>query len=358
MASNNKRIGILTFHRESNYGAFLQTFALFEMLKKMGCDVEIIDFRLPIISQGFIRNIFRYFLIDRRDFAKARTKFLKLTTERYFNSNELVAKLPNFDLFIVGSDQVWTEEITKEVRDTYFFDFLPDDVKRISYAASFGTDNWIYNDLDSLRISKLLTKFSGISVREKSAVTYCANKLNMHAQLVLDPTLLLDDYSKITGEYTGKNDHLVFFKFVRDSNYYDFVLKMGEIYGGKSVLLKDAKSLKTTKTIYFPTIKEWLCSIKGAGFVVTDSFHGLCFSIIFRKQFLVIPGCLDRFVRLHDLLSTLGLESRIFYSYDEVLSSNRWKEMIDYDLVYKKLNQERITAIEFLQKHLQPNEED
>lgn len=350
MSFNNKKIGILTFHGESNYGAFLQTFALSETLKRLGCDVKIIDLKLPIISQGFIKNIFKFVLVNQRVFSNARASFLTLTTDHYFNSSELKAKLPAMDLFIVGSDQVWNEEITKGLRDTYFFDFLPDDKKRIAYAASFGTEEWLYNESDTEQIKILLNKFNAISVREKSAVQYCKDKFDLETLQVLDPTLLLNDYSKITGKDIPEKNDLICFKFVVDNDFFEFSRKFGNISNKKVVFLNNNKPIKKVNSIYFPTIKKWLKTIGGASLIITDSFHGLCFSILYKRQFIVIPGNKERFIRLNSLLELLGLTNRIFYSYEEVLESDRWRDRIDYVEVYDKLEKERDSSISFLQR--------
>lgn len=350
MGLKNINIGILTFHGEANYGAFLQTFALSETLKRLGYKVEIIDFRLPEISQGIIKDIFKRFFINKRVFANARAEFLELTTEQYSDSNELRVKPPVIDLYVVGSDQVWNEEITKEVRDTYFFDFLPDDKKRVAYAASFGTEEWLYNEQDTAEIKALLHKFHAISVREKSALQYCEEKLGLNALQVLDPTLLLDDYSRIAGKNIPEKNDLVCFKFVKDESFFEFARKLGTLSDKKVVFLNNNRPVKKVKSIYFPTIKKWLWAIGGASLIVTDSFHGLCFSILYRRQFIVIPGNKERFVRLHSLLELLGLTSRIFYSYEEVLEGDRWKDSIDYAEVYDKLEKERLNSIDFLQR--------
>lgn len=350
MILHKKKIGILTFHGESNYGAFLQTFALSEVLKRLECNVQIIDFRLPVLSQGIIKNIFKEILVNQRIFASARAKFFKLTTENYSDSNELKEKLPAMDLFIVGSDQVWNEEITKEFRNTYFFDFLPDEKKRISYAASFGAEEWLYNESDNEQLKVFLDKFHAISVREKSAVQFCKEKMGLSAFQVLDPTLLLDDYSKISGSNIPEKNNIVCFKFVTDESFFEFARELGRVIDKKVVLLNNNRPVKNINSIYFPSIKKWLEIIGGASLVVTDSFHGLCFSILYRRQFIVIPGNKERFIRLYSLLELLGLTCRIFYSYEEVLSSDKWREQIDYAAVYDKLERERANSISFLQR--------
>ncbi len=347
-----KKIGILTFHNESNYGAFLQTYALSETLKRLGHKVWVIDLRLPEVSQNKIKKLCKNLIVDRRIFSNARQRFLNVTSETYYSSEDLRNKLPEMDLYVVGSDQVWNKEITGKLQNTYFFDFLPDLKKRISYAASFGKEEWIYDTQETMHIKKLLERFDAISVRELSAVKLCQEQLGLAATRVLDPTLLLDDYSFITrGEYVEKNV-LACFKFEKDASYYTFVRKFEQLSGNKAILLDNHRPIKYLRSIYFPTVKEWLCTIGSANFVITDSFHGLCFSILFRKQFIVIPGCEKRFVRLRDLLEMLGLTSRIFNSYQEVWESDRWKEKINYEEVFYKLKQLRKDSIDFLNTHL------
>lgn len=358
MSLKNRNIGILTFHGESNYGAFLQTFALSEVLKSLGYNVVIIDFRLPKISKGFVKDLFKSILVNKRIFDSARGSFIELTTECYSNSSELKAKFPVQDLYIVGSDQVWNEEITKEVRDTYFFDFLPDNKKRIAYAASFGAEEWLYNEQDTAEIKTLLDKFYAISVREKSAVQYCKEKLGLNVLQVLDPTLLLGDYSRIAGKNIPEMNNLVCFKFEKDESFFEFAKKLGKKSDKRVVFLNNNRPVKKVKSIYFPTIKKWLETIGGASLVVTDSFHGLCFSILYQRQFIVIPGNKGRFIRLYSLLELLGLTSRVFYSYEEVFETDKWRDSIDYVAVYDKLKKERLNSINFLQRCILTDEAD
>lgn len=168
----------------------MQAYALMKYLKNRGAEVEFIDIQLPL-SPGlnwhgrvfqFIQNI----LAD-----KFRKQMHFHFTRRYLDGADLKNDPPKADVYVVGSDQVWNPSITKNLGAlTYFFDFLPLQAKRVSYAASIGDAIWKYGELSPC-IKEELKKFAAISVREDSAREICKRNFDTKAEVVLDPTLLL-----------------------------------------------------------------------------------------------------------------------------------------------------------------------
>lgn len=347
-----KKVGILTFHDEPNYGAFLQTYALSESIKLLGYDVEIIDLRIEDnFKYNFFANIFRP-IIHSFIFKRSRNKFLNLTKSKYFSSKELRKNLPNCDIFVLGSDQVWNKDITADLKYSYFFDFLSDDKLRLSYASSFGVEEWNFAFDETLNIKKLLNKFTSISVRERSAIKLCDTNLEFKPELVLDPTLLISDYSKLTGNIKKSNRNVICFKFNKDQSFYSFLREFKVKNNYEISILNKTLPIKGIKNIPLPTISKWIKSIAESGIVITDSYHALIFSIIYKKQFIVIPANEKNFSRLSDLLFDLGLEDRIFYSYDEILQNDRWLKLIDYDKVYNVLLKKRTSSFSYLKREL------
>lgn len=332
-----KKVGLLTFHDEHNYGAFLQTFALSEYIKSVGFEVEIIDlrikdsFRYSLIVK-LLFPILRYFLFER-----ARQKYLKRTNRIYYTSQELIKNPPQCDIYVLGSDQVWNKDITGDLKYSFFFDFVPDTKPRFSYASSFGVGKWEFKVVETGIVSELLKKFTSVAVREKSAIDLCKDNCGVDAVLVVDPTLLISDYSKLIGKVRINGKGIVSFKFTKGDDFYDFLRKIKRITNQDVTILNKTVPVKQLRNIPLPTIKKWVKSIAEADLVITDSYHALCFSIIFRKQFIVLPANEKNFNRLSELLSDLGIENRIFYSYEEVLSDHRWKDKINYEKVNEKL---------------------
>ena len=339
-----KKVGLLTFHDEPNYGAFLQTYALSEAIKKLGYEVEVIDLRIsPYYKHSLLMKILRPF-IWHNIFEKAKRTFLKRSPKVYRSSDELRADPPDCDIYVLGSDQVWNKDITRDLKYSYFFDFVPSKKIIISYASSFGMKYWNFNDQETIKIKKLLERFSNVSVRESTAVHLCKNNCDIDAKEVVDPTLLLTDYSKLVGKTTNKKNEMVCFKFTQGVSFYNFLNEFKEKTGLEVKILAKTMPLFGTgiKNIPLPSIKTWLKSIAQAEFILTDSYHALLFSIIFEKKFIVMPANEKNFNRLSELLNYLNLSNRIYLSYDDLLKDDEWKKEIDFykvkDLLDKRIN--------------------
>ena len=214
-------VGITTFHRAVNYGAVLQTYALQKALEKINVKSEVIDYRDNIIDnrfkffynkslKRFVRDLLYYPVFSSKN--KKFESFLKTyvkTTDKIYTNFEQLKTLQNFDKYITGSDQVWNYKLTKWDK-VYFLNFVQDNNKKCSYAASFGL-----NEIPSTEIQeykKLLSQFNHISVREKKGEEIIYNLLERKAMVDLDPTLLLDkkEWSSIAKVPKEKEYILVF----------------------------------------------------------------------------------------------------------------------------------------------------
>lgn len=349
MASTSKKIAILTFHSAKSYGAVLQTYALCKFLRNKGFNVLIINLRPPAITGTLTWNPISWISAIR--FGNFERKYFKYFPFKYRTAKALKENPPIADYYIVGSDQVWNSEITNEYQSNYFFDFVPDGKKLISYAASFGKSNVNIEDENKRSIQKLLNRFQAISVREASGVVIAKEIFEVVAKQVLDPTFLLSDYSCLTGNVVEKK-HLVCVKFKKDQKFYETVRKMADSSDLLLEILDSSHPIKGMKVIPKPSVKLWLKTIKSASFVITDSFHGVAFCIIFQKNFIVIPANISRFTRIENLLKALALDDRIFYSYDEMINDKRWLENIDYQSVLLKLDKLRAASAAFLDQAL------
>lgn len=284
-------------------------------------------------------------------------KYLNITSP--LRSSEALlkrVKRQKLDCLIVGSDQVWRECYSPFLIDC-FAGFFPADDKmlKITYGASFGTSENPISEQMLETCKRLSSRFDAISVREKSAVGLVEQYFGKHAELVLDPTLLLgaEDYvierSKTACPVTAGQDTLVSYVLDTDGQK----AKIANDVAGELGLKESFMGLSPKKSDGSPdkmiTIQSWLDNLRNASFVVTDSFHGCVFSIINRKPFIAIVNHsrgADRFV---SMLSQLGLEGRMVNDYEE-FNARRSELMapIDYSEVCSKLQELKTRSLGYL----------
>jgi len=374
------KIGIITHPVIYNYGGILQNYALQQVLKDMGHEVYTID-RLPKT-----KLIIKILSVGKRALLKLTGKKVKLrswqtqkesdiinkntrgfvkkyiqTTSSIFTDTEIkkIHKKYDFDAYIVGSDQVWRRNDAHGNNDE-FLAFLKNNnqVKKIAYSASFGVSEWEFNGEETKRFQKLAQLFDAISVREDAGVGLCKNYLNVEAQHLVDPTMLLTKekfISLVEKEKTQKNEGSLFC-YVLDRNK-DKNQIINEI--GKKLELKDFEVLpeQNFKMEYkddfdinkcvFPKIEQWLKAFMDAEFIITDSFHGTAFSILFNKPFIAIVNKSRGASRFYSLLKTFDLENRAINQEDE-LSLSLLDEEIDFERVNKILDDEKKKSFNFL----------
>lgn len=351
------RLRIITQPLGYNIGGILQNYALKTVCEGISDDVKTFNIPLP---QKFYFPLLKYGACIKRFFVKIfidRTTLVRWWLEeqtiripqkkdliRLRNINELRRGDFKGDCYIFGSDQVWRKIPSLDIKP-FFGSFLKDGTPRIAYAASFGLDYWSFSKKETEKILPLLKKFKAISVREESAVRLLAEK-GIDAQLVLDPTMLL-----CSGDY----GHLE----TKDSRDYVkikhiFVYCLDNHLNQKNVLHK----LEQTLNLPLLTLNQnnlqvdmWLSALRTAEYVITDSFHGTVFSILFHKKFIVVANEYRGLTRLQSLLKMFGLENRLIMSFSDFKISDLLAE-IDYESVDTILNQEREKSFSFLRKNL------
>lgn len=349
------RIGILTVPFNNNYGGFLQAFALKKVLIDMGHEVIFINRRRNRIKIPLIKYLifFPYFLIKEKRKKKLdnylsqntnifKQKYLAPITKEYFTKSQLKECLNyNFDAIVVGSDQVWRYKYAKDSVDDFFCNFL--DKKRIlhiAYAASFGTDEQEYPS-DKLEIcSKLLKKFSMISVREHDGKKLLINYFGVNedqVNVVLDPTMLLsvDTYKDLFKDIETPKEKYVF-TYILDKNqakqsYIDNFCKEKKL--SEYSISAQTGNINELKPI--EPVELWLSRIYHAEYVITDSFHGTVFAILFNKPFFVFGNKTRGTSRFNSLLNTFNLAKH----YSESFSSINIDSYFDWgqvnDILYK-----------------------
>ncbi|WP_308009580.1 polysaccharide pyruvyl transferase family protein [uncultured Fusobacterium sp.] len=353
------KIGILTFHWASNrnFGASLQSYACMKMIEKKDTNVKIIDFN----PEKF--NIIRKLIarIGGYGFRKYNNKFLKLTN-KIRTKKELEKLNEKFDVFIVGSDQVWRVKWWNlEKGMHYFFDFLSENKKKIAYAASFGIDHWEGDEKLTEKIKPLIKNFNHISVREESGINICKKIFEIdNVVCVLDPTLMIDrkDYQPILDDWKDRN-HLkkkyIAHMLLDDAKQLRKGSKEIAAYLKADINYIKGKTFKVLgrAVTFYNKVSQWLTYLKDAELVITDSFHCTVFSLIFHKKFIVIANSNRGIARLETLLNKVGLEDRFFTNIAEVLRSGILDKEIDYEEVDKKLEVHRKYSIDFLKKALE-----
>src|SRR5690554_3247677 len=367
MSNDIKKIGLLTMPVKENYGGIIQIAALYSFLETNGYAPYLIRKKY---DESLSKRIFRcilshnplYFLYDYKNLTKREKQSSKLKsfidnffvnkTALSFNKEQYIKSVENMDAVIVGSDQVWRYKYVGKNYKYYFLDYLPPNTKKISYAASFGVDQWEGNQETVQNVEKLLAQFKAVSVREKTGVAICNDTFHYNKAVhVLDPTFLpeVSFYNKlIDKEKIQKKVRL--FSYVLDNS--DFVKEV-IAHTSKSLNLEvDTIKLTDYKFSTNPSIAEWLYHFREADFVITDSFHGTVFSILFNKQFVCIGNKKRGYTRFESLLSLLNLNDRLIFDYNVENINTLLNNKINYDAV-EFLKQKQIeTSKEFLLKSL------
>lgn len=347
-----KRIAILTFLYPSNrnFGAILQAFAVNKLFKKS----RLINYK-PM-KESIKSKILFY--IGGKNFIEFYNKFLETTTH-FKNITELINLNEEFDIFVVGSDQVWRPKWLQDKLPHYYFDFVNDDKKKIAYAASFGVNFWEGDESLTNKIKPLAQKFDYVSVREESGIKICKDIFNIEAKCVLDPTLMIgkEDYKIILDDWKDKS-HLEK-KYIAHMLLDDTEELREESENIGKYLKADINYIKGKerkilgkKITFYNKVSQWLTYLKDSELVITDSFHCTVFSLIFNKKFVVVANPGRGTARLKNLLKIAGLENRFFTNIKDVLKSEILEEDIDYKQVEEKLDVHRKYSMDFLKEAL------
>jgi len=316
----------------NNYGGCLQAYALYQSLKKYEEDVKIIEY-YPFSSNKNIKYFLKSIIYYKRNkrFSDFRNSFMDI-----LHTNNIL-KDDFKSIYIVGSDQVWNPCIDFEIRKNYYLKFVNDKSRKNSYAASIGVDI-IDNDKDNIKlISDMLLDFNFITVREKTANTIISNIVDAKISTVLDPTLLLTSYEweKLITKNVQKEKYICVYTLGLDNQYCESINYISELCGFKIVDIYYKKRFNNelrNENNYGPV--EFISSIYNSEFVITNSFHGTVFAVLFHKKFITITrGNMNS--RIYDLLSILGLEDRIV---SEEKIKTHSKELINKDIDYIKVD--------------------
>lgn len=329
-------IKTITFHRAQNHGSVLQTYALKEFVTKtlqsQGIDntYEIIDYSPETQSQLYsifqsgislkscIKNIIalRYYqaLKNRQiSFNTFLDKHLNLTKLQYSSSQQLRDNLPQADLYISGSDQIWNVR-SRDFSMSYYFDFLPEDKLRISFATSFGPLKIDWDKYDAKKIGNLLRRYKNISVREDGSADNVEHLIGYRPLILADPTFLLtrDEWSKVENKsIKEKHPYILLYALEPTKEQLRIVRKISKQLSLPVIVLRYNNKndwFNTFEKRYAAGPAEFLSYISQASLVLTSSFHGTAFSIIYNKPFYVLNGSSD--ARIKSILQKSNLISQ------------------------------------------------
>lgn len=338
------KVNLLTIHWGRSYGAVMQTYATSKLLEKNGHDVTVVNNIHPKEKQFYKRFRSLYYLFQDFQFYCFKHRFFpKLTRKMY---GLVPCKLPSSDYIVIGSDQVWNRSITSPMDLSYYVDFNQN-VEKVSLASSFGKSEWTEEKEYTQGVKKCLDQFKAISVREHSGQEILSSVFGLESTILIDPTLAYADFEDLVLNKTKKKQIFTF------------------LFGGDKKETKDiVKAI--SKDLGLPLFKHsklsfylnngprrWLTNIRNSSYVITDSFHGLAFSLIFKKEFFVLCADEKKFTRLKSLLDLLGLQNRYIRSLKDYQQRKALLfESIDYSTVNAKLRVEQDKYNSFIQSNI------
>ena len=351
------KIGILTQHFSLNYGGIIQNYALQQVLRKLGHEPLTFEHDTcysrtwwllrtvkQILRTRSFANLPQYPVYKGRVGQKNFIKFVlnNISSVPVRNFTPALTKRYGIEAYVVGSDQVWRPAFNIGRLENMFLDFADDKVKKLSYAASFGTSEWEYTPDEESRCAALAKRFDAVSVREDSGVTLCKEHLGVEATQVLDPTLLLDkeDYLKVCTDVPMSKPHVFVYSLVEKERAMVVARQIATARGMDVVSVEAGANVKPEDSI-----EKWMAEFRDADFIVTDSFHGMVFSIIFNKPFNIVQNASAGNSRYTSLLSQLGLMDRIITDVPNTAP-------IDWDDVNTSRNAMKEPSLDFLKQNL------
>lgn len=356
------KIAILTFHYAYNYGAVLQAYGLQEVLKQLGHQVDIADYRNkaivnrihPFSWKAFLRNPLSYvicFLNVYIGYARRVKHFRLFASQRLSLSSRLsqeALKNADYDVVVIGSDQVWNPRITGGPDAAYWGQQCNPATKVISYAASSG-DTAMLQTPEFAEINAWLTRFAAIGVRETRLKDFLAPRTALNVEVVLDPTLLAgrEVFEKITPQRIVPEPYVLVYRVEENSRLMRIAREVARLYHARLVVaaplsIKNALKLRKGEAYANVAVEDLLSLIKYAECVVALSFHGTALAAVYEKNFFSVVG--GNMARVETLLKPLNLLGRIVA--DETQVSN---ENIDYSAVTPRLEQMRRGSRTFLE---------
>ena len=365
-----EKVGIITLHRVRNYGSVLQAYALQEVIKKMGYNVELIDYypkrltiyqmllgiknKFPKFENSFLLRtmariiIFPSYIKRYFSFRKFVSRYLYTSSKTYKTDNDFKL-VDKYDIYCTGSDQVWNSEWNGKFDTPFYLAFAPNDKNKIAYSASFGRIN--LNKEEIKQIKPYLKRYSNISLREKSGLRIL-KEIGLKGTQVLDPTLLFDknDWLKIASKKFQTKKYILVYNLNRNQKIdkYAYNLSMKTGLPIKYITYQLHDFYKKGKMYCSPKVEDFLSLFANASYIVTDSFHATAFSLNFNINFIIVYP--EKFsTRLQSILQLCNLENRVAKDENDL-------SIIDKNINFKECNklleQERNKSLKWLENAL------
>lgn len=362
------KIDIITLHRVRNYGSSLQTLATQQILEKLGCQAEIIDYyperytsfgllkRLKYKSDKLAKNpilLFGARVIISFSYIKKKIvfdsflkRYIKMTPKTYRSEKELLDDMPVADAYCTGSDQVWNSHWNEGVDRPLYLSFVPENKYRFSYAASIGNSELSKNEAEEVK--PMLALYKHITVRENTGIDIMNSMGLNNVQQMLDPTLLFkgEQWQKYTSDRFKNKKYVVTYNLHHDKRIDDYAMKVAQANGLKvyNITYNIHDIIRKGTIKWCPKIEEYLGLIRDAQYVITDSFHATVFSILFNKKFMVIyPEQASS--RIRSILELLNLQDR---GCEDMPDVKQVMKDIDFSNIDNILDIERERAVTYL----------
>lgn len=342
-------VGLVGWWFAANYGSVLTYYALGNILQDM--DMLPILIKVPKIDGTKWETI-----TDEN--IKFLNRFFPVSKDRSYY--ELYECNRFCDAFMTGSDQLWVSNYIKDVGYTFFLDFVDSSKKKIAYATSLGYERFDGNTEECTIASACLNNFDFISVREISGVDACKNSFGVEAVRTLDPVFLcsIDHYDNLAeaSQYGDLNeDYLMCYILDPTPEKEEAIKYLQRKLGLNKKVVFDMKSYDRCKNSWKSgdylenvSIEDFLCLIKKSKFLITDSHHGICFSIIYQKNFICIANAGRGLTRFESLFDLLDIKKHMVYSASEIVDNETVLEPVAYSYVNKLLDHEKRTSMKWL----------
>ena len=367
------KIAIFTVFRGLyNYGQILQAYALTEYLNKNGHDAFLVEYKHDVdatrVRYEHHKNLQNYLkcaikeltlfdniaqkLSDKKKFLPFKKKHLKIYKDKYNNIYQLKNNPPQAEVYLTGSDQIWGIHMARI--EAFFLNFGSNKIKRIAYAPSFGRPSLAQSEIKKL--TPLINAYQAIGVRESSAIELC-NLLNYkNAEWVPDPTILLtqQEWKKVMDPQSPFKTHKkkIFIYIIGEDND-QRIIQLAERFSNKEMIICSDNLNNKYQNSNLP-IQSWISAINNCDLMITNSFHGTMFSLIFQKNFYTFERIGDERrmnVRINSLLDLLNLKKHIIPENANInlipnLNISNWDE------INEKFSNWKEKGISFLTKNI------
>ena len=360
------KVAIITLHRVYNYGSALQAYATQTVFERAGYEAQVIDYitaqrtKKQIMknaaagsNKGMSSTAYKFFklfsvMLKEMTFGRFVEKNLHLT-KQYITAEDLEQDPPKADIYVTGSDQTWNSQYNEGVDRGFFLAFAPKDKMKISFVSSFGKEHLNEDEVKETR--PYISEYKKLSVREDSALSVLHQIGRDDGVQLIDPTLQLtrEEWLKLASPRLVKEPYLILMLLYNEDNHAtEYARKIADKKGLKLVKIswEMKKPPMVDKLFTHRSPADFLSLFANADFVVTNSFHGLAFSINLEREFIVVPR--NEFnSRIESLLTLTGLQKRLVSTSEMAMVES--DETINYRNVNERLNIERKRAKEYIE---------